>query len=72
MKRAMSATPSPTRKFVITNGRVAAHLLGVALHHLERGADIRREIDLVDDQQIGAGDAGAALGRESCRRRRRR
>ena len=63
MKCAMSATPSPTRKFVITNGRDAAHLLGVALHHLERGADIGREIDLVDDQEIGARDAGPALRR---------
>jgi hypothetical protein len=30
-------------------------------HHLERGADQRGEVDLVDDQQIRLGDAGAAL-----------
>ena len=45
-------------------GASAPHLLGVALHHFKRGADVRREIDLVDDQQIGARDAGAALGRD--------
>ena len=40
----------------------AAHALRLALHGFQRGADIRREIDLVDHQKVGAGDAGAALG----------
>jgi hypothetical protein len=40
----------------------AAHFFRVALHHVERSADVGREIDLVDDQEIGAGDAGATLG----------
>ena len=40
------------------------HPLGVALHHFERGADVGREVDLVDDEEIGAGDAGAALPRD--------
>src|SRR5216683_6367143 len=40
----------------------AAHAFGIALHDFERGADVRRKIDLVDDQEIRAGDAGAALG----------
>ena len=31
---------------------LAAHLPRVAVHHLERGADHRREVDLVDHQQI--------------------
>ncbi len=64
MKRAISSTPLPSRILVNTNGRCAAHLLGVAVHHLERGADIGREIDLVDDEQVGARDAGPALGRD--------
>ena len=43
---------------------VAAHAPGVALHHVEAGADVRREIDLVDHQQVRARDAGAALARD--------
>jgi hypothetical protein len=43
-------------------GPLPPHAFGVALHHLERGPDMRGEVDLVDDQEIGAGDAGAALG----------
>src|ERR1041384_2747198 len=39
-----------------------AHLLGVTLHHLKRRSDVGRKIDLVDHQQVGASDAGAALG----------
>src|SRR5690606_9753537 len=34
-----------------------------AVHHLKRGADIGRKVDLVDDEQIRARDARAALGR---------
>jgi hypothetical protein len=36
---------------------------GIALHHFERSADIGREIDLVDDEEIRAGDARSALRR---------
>ena len=61
MKSTTASTPSPARTLVKTNGRAPAHALGVALHHLERGADMRGEVDLVDDQEVGAGDAGAAL-----------
>ena len=53
-------------------GPLAAHLARVAVHHLEVGADQRREIDLVDDQQVGAGDAGPALARDLVAGRRRR
>jgi hypothetical protein len=42
-------------------GALAALGLGVVGHHLERGADQRGEVDLVDDQQVRLGDAGAAL-----------
>ena len=64
MNRAISPTPSPARRLVKTKGRAAAHALGVALHDLEDGADVRREVDLVDHQQVGAGDAGPALARD--------
>ena len=36
---------------------------GVALHDREIGADVRREIGLVDHEQIGLRDARAALAR---------
>src|ERR1700683_3526108 len=41
---------------------LAAHALALALHVGQRGAHVGREIDLVDDQQIRARNAGAALG----------
>src|SRR5580700_9824319 len=40
---------------------VAAHLAGVSVHDFEARADVRCEVDLVDHQQVAAGDAGAAL-----------
>src|SRR5258708_23069380 len=40
---------------------LAAHAARIAVHHFQRGADHRREIDLVDHQQIVLGDARAAL-----------
>src|SRR5262249_50055990 len=42
---------------------LAAHRPGVALHHGKAGADVRREVDLVDDQEIRARDARSALAR---------
>src|SRR5271155_5625865 len=41
-----------------------AHARGVGRHHFERGADVRGEVDLVDHEQVGARDAGAALARD--------
>jgi len=41
----------------------AAHPVGVARHDLEARADQRGEVDLVDHEQIGLRDAGAALAR---------
>ena len=38
--------------------------LRVALHDAEVGADERREVDLVDHEEVGARDAGAALARD--------
>ena len=43
---------------------VAAHAPRVPLHDLERGADMRRQVRLVDDQQVGASDRRAALARD--------
>ena len=33
-------------------------------HHVEVGADVRRQVDLVDDEQIAARHARAALARD--------
>src|SRR5690606_18950594 len=45
-------------------GPFAAHALRVGFHHTEIGTDERREIDLVDDKEIGPGNARAALARD--------
>ena len=42
-------------------GPRAAHALTLALHGFQRSADIGRQIDLVDHQEIGAGDARPAF-----------
>jgi hypothetical protein len=42
---------------------LASHFSRIALHHLQAGADEGREVDLFDHQQVGAGDAEAALAR---------
>src|SRR5271166_2788526 len=41
----------------------ASHLSRVALHHCERSADVGSKVHLVNYQQIGLGDARAALAR---------
>ncbi len=43
---------------------LAAHFFGIAVHDFERCAEHGREIDFVDYQQIGFGDAGPALARD--------
>ncbi len=58
-----SGTPTPAAQIREHERPVAAHLAGVALHHFERRAHVRRKIDLVDHQQIRAHDARAALAR---------
>ena len=45
-------------------GARAAHPARVAVHDLERGAHQRREVDLVDHQQVAARDARPALARD--------
>src|SRR5689334_13397526 len=42
-------------------GACTAHALGISLHLFQRGADVRREVDLVDHQKVGAGDAWTTL-----------
>ena len=43
---------------------ISPHAPGVALHHAEVGADVGREVDLVDHEQVRARDAGPALARD--------
>src|SRR5688572_14770046 len=45
-------------------GPFAAHAPCVAVHHLKARSDQWRQVDLVDDQEVGAGDAGAAFARD--------
>src|SRR3989344_2983469 len=45
-------------------GLVATHLLGVALHHFQRGTHHWRQVDLVDHQQVRFADAWAAFARQ--------
>ena len=40
---------------------LAPHPSRVAIHHLERCADHRRKVNLVDHEQVGFGDAGPPL-----------
>ncbi len=42
-------------------GRLPRCFAGVALHHVEIDVHIGSEVALVDDEEVGAGDAGAAL-----------
>src|SRR5690606_27504950 len=45
-------------------GPFAALTRGVLAHHVEVDADVRSKVSLVDDEKIGAGDAGPALARD--------
>ncbi len=60
----MSSTPSPVLRLVKTKRALAAHPPRVAVHDFEAGADQGCQIGLVDDEQVGAGDARAALARD--------
>jgi len=51
------------------DGAVTAHATSVSLHDGEVGADERREIGLVDHEQIGLRDAGSTLPRDRSRGR---
>src|SRR3974377_282531 len=56
--------PLPGLQVAEDEGPRAAHPARVAVHDLERGADHRREVDLVDHQQVRLDDAGAAFARD--------
>src|SRR5256885_13694840 len=45
-------------------GQVAPHSLAVPIHHGQIGSDMRREIDLVDHQEIGPGNSGTTFARD--------
>ena len=53
--------PLPRQQIGEDERPVATHLAGVAVHHVEVGADVRGEVDLVDEQQVRAGNDGAAF-----------
>jgi hypothetical protein len=63
MKRAMVGTPLPLRRLVNTKGLVPRMRLASRSITSKGSADMRGEIDLVDDQKVGTRDAGASLGR---------
>src|SRR5260370_27506698 len=50
-------------------GPFAAHPSRIGSHLFQRRADMRREVDLVDDEEIRPRDPGAALGRDLVARR---
>ena len=64
MKSMTSCRPLPRDRSVKPNGRLPRMRRGVALHHVEIDVHIGREVALVDDQEIGARDAGPALARD--------
>ena len=53
--------PFPGFEIGEDEGAVAAHAFGVAVHDFEARADLWGEIDLVDDEEVGAGYARSAL-----------
>lgn len=53
--------PYPVVQVGKDEGAVAAHFLGVPLHDFQGGVDVFGDVDFVDDQQVGFGDAGAAF-----------
>ena len=56
--------PSPVLQLVNRNGLLAAHQQRILLHHLEAGADVRREVGLVDDEDVRLRDPGPVLARD--------
>ena len=53
MNSAISATPLLSFRLVKMKGRVPRIAAAVAVHHRKVGADQRRQVDLVDHQQVG-------------------
>src|SRR6267378_3575925 len=42
----------------------SSHLLRVCRHHLERSANMRSQVDLVDDEQVGPSDPWSSFSRD--------
>ena len=63
MASATAATPSPVRALVANIGRPFAHGSRFGQHRVEIDADERRQVGLVDDQQVAAQHARPALAR---------
>ena len=61
--RPPTAAVGSSRSEIRSVGFPSAHRGGVAAHDVEVGADHRREVGLVDDEQVGGGHAGPALAR---------
>ncbi len=59
-----AAAPSCAVRSVKSDGRSGRTTRDVGAHPLEVGADVRREVDLVDHEQVGLEHAEAALARD--------
>jgi hypothetical protein len=68
IKAMMSARPMLSFKLVKRKGSVPAHF-PASRSITPKSAPTKGKVDLVDDQQIAAGDAGAALARDLVARR---
>ena len=53
--------PYPVVQVGEDEGAFAAHFFAVPVHDVEGGVDLFGDVDFVDDQHVGFGDAGAAL-----------
>ena len=56
-----SSTPSLLTEADQQERPLAPHLQAVAPHDVQVGADVRRQVDLVDDQQVAVADARTSL-----------
>ena len=63
MKRMTSSSPWPVLRLVNTNGRSPRIFRASRSMTSSDAPTMRREVDLVDDEQVRARDAGAALAR---------
>lgn len=59
----MVSSVTPSYRLVNTKGRSPRIFFGVAVHYVQGGVYLFGDVDLVDDQKVGFGDAGAAFSR---------
>jgi len=62
MKLMILSSPTPSYKLVNTKGCSPRTFSAVRLHQFQRRIHLLSNIDSVDNQQVGFGDAGAVLG----------